>query len=43
MQRLAFFLIGQKIQGLLDEMLLILVDNPVFYRVKCVILINSYF
>lgn len=43
MQRLSFFLIGQKIQGLLDKMLLIVVDNPIFWRVKCTILINSYF
>ncbi len=34
MQRLPFFLIGQKIEGVLDEMLLIIVNNPIFCRVN---------
>ena len=30
MQILPFFSFGQKNQGILDEMLLIIVDNPIF-------------
>lgn len=33
LQRLIFFYFSQKNKGLLDEMLLIIVDNPIFLRV----------
>jgi hypothetical protein len=43
MQRLLFFLISQKIWGVLGEILLICVDTPVFLGDKINILINLCF